>query len=269
MEFSSNLRKMSQVWCLVTWYDIASDANDETLLALVESSNYPFDIASKGAQWVIHGHVQWESNRCCQSGYVQKDPSCFCYRHWCVLYVYCGILFRFFVKSGVTCFVSNIFSLFILFATCFFFLCSSFLCNQNEVIWTWINMSTMWNMLDGRIRRWNSSICAMRNLRSRRFGVVRCSIALCIWVVVLSFSICMVVDHGMGYQQVEVIEFCLGWIWLLVLMTLLLGHLFLSFWVWLWLQIWGCSWYLWRYNICWILYDNHMMRTASWLYCWI
>ncbi|CAN5973696.1 unnamed protein product [Sphagnum jensenii] len=50
--------------------DIANDANDETLLASVESSSYPFDTASKGAQWVIHGHVQWESNRCCQSGYV-------------------------------------------------------------------------------------------------------------------------------------------------------------------------------------------------------
>ncbi len=57
--------------------------------------------------------------------------------------------FKFFVKSGVTCFVSNIFSLFILFAVCLCFLCSSFLCSQNVVIWTWISMSTMWNMLDG------------------------------------------------------------------------------------------------------------------------
>jgi hypothetical protein len=39
--------------------------------------------------------------------------------------------------------------LFILFVACLCFLCSSFLCNQNVVIWTWINMSTMWNMLDG------------------------------------------------------------------------------------------------------------------------
>ncbi|CAK9208389.1 unnamed protein product [Sphagnum troendelagicum] len=37
--------------------DIASDANDETLLASVESSSYPFDIASKGAQWPKRGDL--------------------------------------------------------------------------------------------------------------------------------------------------------------------------------------------------------------------